>query len=369
MSKNQLKKLKKKENGKAPMVHQGPSPLGPALTLEPPSGTRDVYPEDMRFRNYLFSTFRKVANSFNFEEYDAPILESEDLYKRKAGEEITQQMYNFLDKDGNALTLRPEMTPTLARMILQRMRLNVDSSTGVQSTLVLPLKWYSLPQCWRWEETQKGRKREHYQLNMDVVGVKGVSAEAELLGAMVGVFKSLGLGAMDVGIRVNSRKVLGALLLSAGVPSARFAEVCVVVDKLDKIGAVAVEEKLIHELGLEQGVAARVLQATTARSLPELRSVAGEECSEGLRELEELFTMAEAYGYSDWILLDASVVRGLAYYTGVVFEAFDRRGLLRAIAGGGRYDRLLSLYGSPVEVPCCGFGFGDCVIEELLKVN
>lgn len=333
-----------------------------AIELDPPSGTRDFFPDEMRQQRWLFDKFREVAKSYGFAEYDAPVLEHEELYKRKAGEEITQQMYNFVDKEGAAVTLRPEMTPSLARMVLKLMRLD----TGEVAAL-LPLKWYSIPQCWRFETTQRGRKREHYQWNMDIVGVSTIYAEAELLSAVCAFFESVGITSNDVGLKVNSRKVLGAVIKKAGVPDDRFAETCVIIDKLDKIGADEVKKQLRENVGLSEDTAQRIVAATGAKTLDEFATIAGVGESEEVKELRKLFELAADYGYGDWLQFDASVVRGLAYYTGVVFEGFDKAGVLRAICGGGRYDRLLSLYGSPKEIPCCGFGFGDCVIVELLK--
>lgn len=333
-----------------------------AISLDPPSGTRDFFPSEMRQQRWLFSHFRDIAALYGFSEYDAPVLEHEELFKRKAGEEITQQMYNFVDKEGAAVTLRPEMTPSLARMVLNLMR----AGTG-EIAAVLPLKWYSIPQCWRFETTQRGRKREHYQWNMDIVGVSSIYAEAELLSAVVAFFESIGITSKDVGLKVNSRKVLGAVLKNAGVPDARFAETCVIIDKQDKIGAEEVRKELTAKIGLSEEVTQRIVAATTAKTLDEFASLAGVGNSAEVQELRVLFDLAKDYGYADWLQFDASVVRGLAYYTGVVFEGFDKAGVLRAICGGGRYDRLMSLYGSPKEVPCVGFGFGDCVIVELLK--
>ena len=332
------------------------------FSLEPPSGTRDFFPEDMRMQRWLFDRFRETAQLYGFQEYDAPVLESEDLYKRKAGEEITEQMYNFRDKEGAAVTLRPEMTPSLARMVLSLMR----AETGAIAA-VLPLKWYSIPQCWRFETTQRGRKREHYQWNMDIVGVSAVTAEAELLSAVVSFFESVGITSKEVGLKINSRKVLAAVLNAAGVPSEKFAETCVIIDKLDKIGADAVKKDLAKLVGLSPEVSDTIVAATGAKTLEEFADIAGVGESSEVEELRRLFALAEDYGFADWLQFDASVVRGLAYYAGVVFEGFDRAGVLRAVCGGGRYDKLLELYGSKKEVPCVGFGFGDCVVMELLK--
>mmetsp|Transcript_3823 Transcript_3823/g.4312 ORF Transcript_3823/g.4312 Transcript_3823/m.4312 type:complete len:517 (-) Transcript_3823:534-2084(-) len=329
----------------------------PPVGLEPCPGTRDFYPDEMRFRNWLFGHFKEVANITGFQEYDAPVLEHQELYKRKAGEEITAQMYAFLDKSDppREVTLRPEMTPSLARMVL---------AAGQSNNL--PLKWFSIPQCWRYENTTRGRKREHYQWNMDIIGCKGITAEVELLYTVTQFFKRIGVTSEHVGVKVNSRKVLGSVLEQFGVPAENFAPVCVVVDKLDKIGAAEVKKQLVEDLSVPGETADKILKCLECKTVDDLAALCGSSSAE-INELKELFTLAEDYGFADYLIFDASVVRGLAYYTGVVFECFDRRGELRAICGGGRYDKLLSLYGAKTEVPACGFGFGDCVILELLK--
>ena len=327
------------------------------VELEPCSGTRDWYPEEYRAQRWVYEKFRACAKKTGFEEYDAPVLERQELYKRKAGEEITGQMYAFKDQEGVEVTLRPEMTPTLARMVL-----------GRASSMMLPLKWFSIPQCWRFETTQRGRKREHYQWNMDIIGCKSVSAETELLFAVCEFFKSVGVTSADVGIKVNSRKVMASVLDSYGITSEKFAPVCVVMDKLDKIGPEAVMEELQTTHGISSEIASKIIACLACKSVDELERLCGDGVDQaGIEELKRLFTLAADYGFGDWLIFDASVVRGLAYYTGIVFEGFDRAGELRAICGGGRYDRLLSLYGSVTEVPACGFGFGDCVLVELLR--
>ena len=311
----------------------------------------------MRLQRWLFDHFRAVGARCGFEEYDAPVLERQELYKRKAGEEITQQMYSFTDKEQTEVTLRPEMTPSLARMVL-----------GRAQSAMLPLKWFSVPQCWRFETTQRGRKREHYQWNMDIVGCASVTAEVELLSAVVQFFRNIGIGSSDIGIKVNSRKVMASVLSAMGVGDDKFAPVCVVMDKFDKIGADAVIAELTETQGLPSETATKIVACLSCESVDDLASLCGEDVdSSGVDELKRLFELADAYGFGDWLVFDASVVRGLAYYTGVVFEGFDRAGELRAICGGGRYDKLLSLYGAVSEVPACGFGFGDCVVVELLK--
>ncbi|KAF8294968.1 putative histidyl-tRNA synthetase [Trypanosoma cruzi] len=324
------------------------------VETEPVQGCRDFPPEAMRCRRHLFDVFHATAKTFGFEEYDAPVLESEELYIRKAGEEITEQMFNFITKGGHRVALRPEMTPSLARLLL-----------GKGRSLLLPAKWYSIPQCWRYEAITRGRRREHYQWNMDIVGVKSVSAEVELVCAACWAMRSLGLSSKDVGIKVNSRKVLQTVVEQAGVTSDKFAPVCVIVDKMEKIPREEVEAQLAV-LGLEPTVVDAITTTLSLKSIDEIAQRVGEE-HEAVKELRQFFEQVEAYGYGDWVLFDASVVRGLAYYTGIVFEGFDREGKFRALCGGGRYDNLLTTYGSPTPIPCAGFGFGDCVIVELLQ--
>ena len=323
------------------------------MNLSPPRGTRDFYPDDFRLRDWLFTHFREASQGFAFEEYDSPVVESEELYVRKAGEQIVNELYAFEDKGGRRLALRPEMTPSIARLVL-----------GRAGSLGLPLKWFSIPQCWRYERIQRGRRREHYQWNVDIFGISDVAAEAELLCLVTTLLGRLGLTAQDVEIRLSSRKIIEAVLNAAQVPEERFSEVCVLVDKLDKLPAGAVREEL-EGVGLDSSVVDTLLQLTSLASLDEAAALIGEE-SGGIGDLRRLLGLAGDYGIADWVRFDAGLVRGLAYYTGVVFEVFDRASELRAICGGGRYDRLLSTFGGR-DIPACGFGFGDAVIVELLS--
>ena len=318
-------------------------------------GTRDFYPEDMRVRNWLFERFHSAALSHGFEEYDAPVLETEGLYTRKSGEEITQQLYNFEDKGGRKVALRPEMTPTLARMVMAR-----------SGALPLPIKWYSIPQCWRYERTQRGRGREHYQWNVDIWGADGVEADAELISVLVKFFRSVGLSSDDLVIRVSSRKVLEEVLGSLGISGDGFSKTCIVIDKMDKLPADVIESQL-SELGLDQDAISTIQSVLSINDLGELEGSLGAD-SEAVSELKSIFSLSESYGISDWMELDASVVRGLAYYTGPVFEAHDRAGELRAVCGGGRYDRLIGTLGGK-DLPATGFGFGDMVVMELLEAK
>ena len=325
--------------------------------LAPPRGTRDFYPEDFRLRSWLFERFRSTALAFGFEEIDAPIVEHAELYMRKAGEEIVDQLYHFVLHERH-LALRPELTPSLARMVIAR-----------QGALRLPLRWFAIPQCWRYERMTRGRRREHYQWNMDIWGEPDVTAEAELIAAIFDALDGMGLAAGDVRMRVNHRALLEETL-RAGVLAKRpeaFAPLCVIVDKLPKIGREAVIEQLTGAGGdveLPRADAEHAVALLEAKGLDDAARLAGED-SPALAQLRRLFELLAAYGVADRVAFDASVVRGLAYYTGVVFEAFDAAGELRAVCGGGRYDRLLETLGGK-PMPAVGFGFGDAVIAELL---
>ena len=321
--------------------------------VERTRGTRDFYPDDMRLRSWLFEKFHAASKVHGFEEYDAPILENEELYTRKQGEEITQQLFNFEDKGGRKVSLRPEMTPSLARMVMAQAK-----------TLPLPLKWYSIPQCWRYERTQRGRGREHYQWNVDIWGTESISADAELISVMVHFFKSVGLNSNDLVIKISSRKVLEEVLGTLGIQDDGFTQTCIIVDKMDKLPPEVIETQL-REIGLNQSSISTIQTVLGIKNLNVLEKQLGTE-SIAVRELSNLFAMLDSYQIQEWVELDASIVRGLAYYTGPVFEAHDRRGELRAICGGGRYNRLLSSLGGN-DLPASGFGFGDMVLMELLS--
>jgi histidyl-tRNA synthetase len=325
--------------------------------LQAPRGTRDFYPEEMRQRSWLFAHFREVARRMGFEEVDAPVVEHAELFTRKAGEEIVEQLYHFTMHDRH-LALRPEMTPSIARMVMAR-----------AGALRLPLRWFTVTQNWRYERMTRGRKREHFQWNMDVWGEPGVAAEAELLASIFALLARVGLGAGQVRVQLNSRALLEDTL-RAGVLRARpeaFAPLCVVIDKLDKIGADAVVDQLCDPAGVVQlspDEARDVVALLGTRSLDDAAAAAPPD-SPAIAELRHLFELLDAYGIARYVDFDASVVRGLAYYTGIVFEAYDAERKLRAVCGGGRYDRLLEALGGP-PIPAVGFGFGDVVIAELL---
>ena len=301
-------------------------------------------------------TWREVARRYGFREYDGPPLEPLDLYTEKSGPEIVQQLYNFTDKGGREVALRPEMTPTLARMVGAR-------ANGLRK----PIKWFSIPQLFRYERQQRGRLREHFQLNLDIVGEADVAADAELLAVAIDTLRAFGLTEADFVARVSDRGLLRALLLDAGVPEASLTLVYNIVDKLEREPHEVIAGRLEREAGLDASVAERVLAVFAHRDFDAVRAAYGDRpaIAPELERTAMLFDALRAMDLGDYMRFDLSVVRGLAYYTGMVFELFDRRGELRAIAGGGRYDNLLKQV-SGVDLPALGLGMGDVVLRELL---
>jgi histidyl-tRNA synthetase len=325
-------------------------------TFQALPGFRDFYPDDFAVRAYIMNTMRAVARRYGFQEYDGPPLEPLELYTEKSGPEIVQQLYNFTDKGGREVALRPEMTPTLARMAGAR-----------APALRKPIKWFTIPQLFRYERQQRGRLREHFQLNLDIVGEDDVAADAELLAAAIDVLRAFGLTEQDFMARVSDRRLLRALLLHAGVPEDQLVLVYNIVDKLERETREAIAKRLTEETGLSDEVAGRVLDLFRHRDFEAVRRAYGE--TEGvapeIARMAEYLDSLRDMGLGDYVRFDLSVVRGLAYYTGIVFELFDARGELRAICGGGRYDNLLKSV-SESDLSAVGFGMGDVVLKELL---
>ncbi len=319
-------------------------------------GTRDFYPDDMRLRRWMESRWRKVAERYGFEEYDAPMLESLELYTRKSGEEIVGQLYAFEDRGGRKVALRPEMTPSLARMIAAR-----------GTSLPRPVKWYSIPRLFRYERPQRGRLREFFQLNLDILGVEGVEADAEIIAAGVDVLRACGLGAEDFVVRYSDRRLLDAVTAALSIPPERRLAVYAALDKLLKSGEEAVLTEL-RKAGVPEGTARALTDAVGRRDLAGLQEAlapTGVLLAQEAERIVRLERYLEAYGVAEFCQFDAAVVRGLAYYTGIVFEMHDRAGELRALCGGGRFDDLLSAVGGE-PLPAVGFGLGDVVLLELL---
>lgn len=321
-------------------------------------GFRDFYPEQFAQRAWLFERWRDVARRFGFAEYDGPPLEPLELYTRKSGEEIVGQLYNFEDKGGRAISLRPEMTPTVARMVAAR-----------ANALRKPVRWFSIPQLFRYERQQKGRLREHFQLNVDIFGEADVAADAELLAVACEIMRSCGLGPDDVVARVSDRRLLTALLRVVGVPDEATGAVFAAVDKIEREPADVLVRKMT-EAGVSASVAGRVLELVRASDFEALRhDFAGDaEVMAALDRFASYRALLEAHGVVEYLRLDLTIVRGLAYYTGIVFELFDAKGEFRAVCGGGRYDDLLEALGG-VSLPALGFGMGDVVLGELLKAR
>jgi histidyl-tRNA synthetase len=322
-------------------------------------GFRDFYPEQLATRNYLMSVWRDVARRYGFVEYDGPPLEPLDLYTKKSGDEIVGQLYTFTDKGDRAVALRPEMTPTLARMVAAK-----------ANAMRKPIRWFSVPQLFRYERQQKGRLREHFQLNVDIIGEASIAADAELLAVAIDVMRALGLKAKDVRARVSDRRLLTALLSHVGVKKTELAAVFAAIDKTGREPREATMEKVNNAVGsadARRGVE-RVLK--NSRSLTALASEFPDspEVAREIGSMREYLGFLDALGVGEWVDFDLSIVRGLAYYTGKVFELFDAEGEFRAICGGGRYDDLLSTIGG-VDLPALGFGMGDVVLTELLRAR
>jgi histidyl-tRNA synthetase len=318
-------------------------------------GFRDFYPADLALRDHIFRTWRQVAARYGFEEYDGPPLEPLELYTAKSGEEIVGQLYSFTDKGGREVSLRPEMTPTLARMVAAR-------ANGLKK----PIRWFSIPQLFRYERQQRGRLREHFQLNCDLIGEPGHLADAEVVALAIDAVRAFGLGPGDIRVRISDRRLLTALLRALEVAEAQVPVVYQVFDKIRRAPA-EVSEGRLAGAGIVPGTVERLLGLARARSWSDLGELGGIDgaLAEG-ESLRQTIDALGAMGFAEYIDLDLGIVRGLAYYTGTVFELFDARGELRAICGGGRYDNLLQSLGG-VDLPALGFGMGDVVLGELLR--
>jgi histidyl-tRNA synthetase len=321
-------------------------------------GFRDFYPAEFAQRAYIARIWREVARRYAFIEYDGPPLEALELYTKKSGDEIVGQLYNFTDKGERAVALRPEMTPTLARMVAAK-----------ANALRKPVRWFSLPQLFRYERQQKGRLREHFQLNVDIIGEKDVTADAELLAVAIDIMREFGLSPDDVRARINDRRLLRALLERLGVGEEKLSDVFGVIDKIERQPRDVSAEKLAA-LGMSKESQEALFHLMDGVTLDALRAGYGDTpaVADRIAELERYYSYLEDLGVADWVQLDLSIVRGLAYYTGIVFELFDAHGEFRAICGGGRYDNLLKSLGD-VDLPALGFGMGDVVLGELLRAR
>ena len=299
-------------------------------------GFRDFYPDDCAFRNAIFAKWRDVAHRYGFVEYDGPPLEPLDLFTKKSGQEIVGQLYNFVDKGDRAVALRPEMTPTLARLVTAR-----------HKDFKKPLKWFSIPQVFRYERQQKGRLREHYQFNCDIIGEASLEADVELIALVIDTLRAFGLTEKDFVVRLSDRIFWSDFMDAKCIAEDQRYAFIQAIDKSER----EPREKTAEKLGnVADEVFALLDDAAKGKS----------------ERLDTVETGLRHRGLGDYVKRDYTVVRGLAYYTGVVFEVFDRSGEFRAIAGGGRYDTLLKNLGN-VDLPALGFGMGDVVLGEILK--
>ena len=301
-------------------------------------GFRDFLPSDCAVRNYIFARWREVSRRYGFVEWDGPVLEPTELYKKKSGPEIVGQLFNFTDKGEREVAMRPELTPTLARVVAAHER-----------EFKKPLKWFSIPQCFRYEKQQRGRLREHFQYNCDIIGEAALEADIELVAVCIDLLRAFGFTAEDVVVRVSDREFWIDFLRAQNVPEERWQAVLEIIDKSER----EPREKTAERLGNLAGAVFEILD--------------GGGKSE---KLERLVEALRVRGLDDFVRIDLRIVRGLAYYTGVVFEAFDRAGKLRAIAGGGRYDNLVAhLSDGAISLPALGFAMGDVVLGELIREN
>jgi histidyl-tRNA synthetase len=317
-------------------------------------GFRDFFPSELAARSVIFATWREVARRYGFVEYDGPPLEPLELYTRKSGEEIAGQLYNFVDKGGREVALRPEMTPTLARMAGAR-----------ANSLRKPVRWFSIPQLFRYERQQRGRLREHFQLNVDIIGEPSSTADAELLSVAIDIMRAFGLTPADVVARVSDRRILQGYLAALGVGDEALPAVFAVIDKLDRQPHAVSDEKLAAA-GVGEDARGKILSLPDATLDDVAAPLTGTPTESVVEEFRRYLGYLDALGVAGWVKVDFAIVRGLAYYTGIVFELFDARGELRAICGGGRYDTLLGALGG-ADLPALGFGMGDVVLGELLR--
>ncbi|MCX6716793.1 MAG: histidine--tRNA ligase [Candidatus Taylorbacteria bacterium] len=328
------------------------------ISTDPYKGVRDFYPEDMAIENHIFNIWKKTTESFGYEEYSASILESADLYKAKSGEEIVnEQTYTFTDRGGREVTLRPEMTPTIARMISAKKR-----------ELSFPLRWYSIPNVFRYEQPQRGRLREHFQLNVDVFGIESTDAEIEVISLGYEIMKSYGLKDTDFEILINNRKVMNYVTKDMlGLDEDKSQKLCKLIDKKNKLKPEA------FEMGVQELLTDRTpafMTLLNSKNFEEftknLKQTAEEH--EGLKEIKEVIAGLDRLGIRN-VRFDQTLMRGFDYYTGIVFEVFDTNPEnRRSIFGGGRYDELLSIFGGE-KVPAFGFGAGDVTAKDLLEIR
>ena len=326
------------------------------MKIQAVKGTRDFYPPQMAVRNYIQDGWKAASKRNGFEEYDGPIFEYLKMYQVKSGDEIVEQLFNFTDRGDRHLAIRPEITPTLARMVNQQI-----------NTLPRPIKWFSMPRLCRAERPQKGRLREFFQWNVDVIGIDDILADAEVIFTTIDYLRSAGLGPDDIKAKISSRRMLAAFLVGAGIAADKLDTIYPVLDKKPKLPPAAFNEMLLKVVSDEN----LVLKINDFMECDKLSDDdewvdISDEVVAAYKELDDLFGLLRKMGVGDYCVYDPTIVRGLAYYTGPVFEVHDVKGELRAVCGGGRYDNLLKDFGGSA-VSATGMGMADAVLEILLS--
>jgi histidyl-tRNA synthetase len=326
------------------------------MKIPPVKGTRDFYPPQMARRNWIIDGWKKVSLRNGFEEYDGPIFEHLSMYQIKSGQEIVEQLFSLQDRGGRDLAIRPEMTPTLARMVNQQI-----------NALPRPIKWFSVPRLCRAERPQKGRLREFFQWNIDIIGDGSGQADAEIIFTTLDYLRMAGLTSRDIRVRISSRRLLAAELQNLGIPADKLDALYAVLDKKPKLPREAFQTLLAEQVH-DRDRARKILDLMALDSVDRIAEVTQADATvlDAVKELKVVFDILKWMGVNDYCVFDPGIVRGLAYYTGVVFEVHDATGELRAICGGGRYDNLLRDFDGPA-IPACGMGMGDAVLEILLE--
>ncbi len=326
------------------------------MKIPPVKGTRDFYPPDMAVRNFIIDGWKRVSLRNGFQEYDGPIFEYLKIFQLKSGDEIAEQLFSLKDRGGRDLAIRPEITPTLARMVNQQI-----------NSLPRPIKWFSVPRLCRAERPQRGRLREFFQWNVDIIGVDDVLADAETIFCALDYLQETGLTPDDIVVKISSRKMLAAILQSIGIAEDELEPLYAVLDKRSRLPQEAFEEMLTRQIS-DENKRKKILELMAVESIGQISDCLelSETAKESVDELECLFDLLDVMGVADFCVFDIGTVRGLAYYTGIVYEIYDKASRLRAIGGGGRYDDLLKQFGGP-DIPATGFGIGDCILGILLE--
>lgn len=314
------------------------------------AGMTDYFPIDMKYRNWLFSLWKQCSENYGFDEYDSSILENTKMYTCKGGDDILSEMYN-LNIDNTNLTIRPEMTPTFARMVLSKIKEEV-----------MPIKWFSIPSCYRYGDISSGRKRCFYQWNVDIVGGENNKSELEIFSILVRFLKKIGLSSNNFEICISNRMILEKVLRQMNInDEAKILKIFNIIDKLAKLTENELKNKLKEE-GLNDDNIKQIFELTKITEIKDLELLLGKN-DETIKEMMSIFEMAKKMEIDNWLKFDVSIVRGLSYYTGIVFEGYFKNSRIKkAVCGGGRYDNLLQNYGYKDKINSCGFGMGDLVV-------